>query len=270
VIGPAGGAAVAIIGGLVAVPLAAQEAPRLQAALTITAAAPSEAALSIEVRPPGTAPQKSFVSLRGLPATVTLSGGQAAGPGLWVVPLSSLPALKMQIPAGSSGQSDVTISLIAMNGRLLAQAKTTLVIEPAAANTGAERMASSPLARAEGAAPRAPEAAPIDAPGAAAAPHVPVLQEAERARAAHLLALGEGYLVDGNVIGARDFFERAAGAGLAGAAMRMAATYDPAELKRLNAHGVAPDLALARKWYERARELGAAEAAERLTRLGGN
>jgi TPR repeat protein len=48
----------------------------------------------------------------------------------------------------------------------------------------------------------------------------------------------------------------------------MAATYDPVELGRLNAHGVAPDLALARKWYERALELGAAEAAERLARLG--
>jgi TPR repeat protein len=190
---------------------------------------------------------------------------------LWVVPLSSLPGLKAQVRAGSSGQSEITVSLIALNGRLLAQAKTTLVIEPEAADTGAARRATKPLDRAEGAAPRAPEPAPIETPGgAASAPSGPALQGAERTRAEHLLALGEAYLADGNVMGARDFFERAAGAGLPGAAMRMAATYDPAELEQLNAHGVAADLALARKWYERARELGAAEAAERLARLGGN
>jgi TPR repeat protein len=176
----------------------------------------------------------------------------------------------VQVPAGSSGQSDVTVSLIAMNGRLLAWAKTTLVIEPAAADTGAERMASGPPERAEGAAPAAPEPAPIETPGAASARNAPALEDAERARAAHVLALGEAYLADGNVVAARDFFERAAEAGLPAAALRMAATYDPVELERLNAHGVAPDLALARKWYERARALGAPEAAERLARLGGN
>jgi hypothetical protein len=264
------GVAVAMLGALAAVPLAAQEPPRLQVAPTITVAASSQVALSIEVSPPGAAPQKSFVSLRGLPATVTLTGGQAAGPGLWVVPLSSLPGLKVQIPAGSSGQSEVIASLIAINGRLLAQAKTTLVIERATVHTGAERMASTPRARAESVAPRAPKPAPVETPVAPKAPQSPVLQDAERARAEHMLALGEAYLADGNVIGARDFFERAADAGLPAAALRMAATYDPAELGRLNAHGVVPDLAFARKWYERARELGAAEAAERLARLGGN
>ena len=33
--------------------------------------------------------------------------------------------------------------------------------------------------------------------------------------------------------------------------------------------GVQPNLGEARKWYERARELGAPEAEERLARLGG-
>jgi hypothetical protein len=270
VIGWGGVAAAITIGPLAAAPLAAQEPPRIQVAPTITAVAPSQAALSIEVSPPGTVPQKSFVSVRGLPSTVTLTGGQAAGPGLWVVPLSSLPGLKVHIPGGASGQSDVTVSLIAMNGRLLAQAKTTLVIVPAAADTGAAKMASSPPARVEGTAAPMPEPTPIEAPGAASAPPAPVLQEGERARAEHLLVLGEAYLADANVIGARDFFERAADAGLPAAALRMAATYDPNELGRLKAHGVAPDLALARKWYERARELGATEAAERLARLSGN
>jgi TPR repeat protein len=85
-----------------------------------------------------------------------------------------------------------------------------------------------------------------------------------------LLARGEEYFVGGNIAAARDFFERAAEAGLAAAALRLAASYDPAELQNLQVQGVVSDRALARKWYERARELGAPEAVERLARLGGS
>ncbi len=89
----------------------------------------------------------------------------------------------------------------------------------------------------------------------------------EAARAEQLLARGDAYLADGNVMGARDFFERAADIGLAAAAIRMAETYDPGTLQRLQALGVVPDPNQARKWYERARSLGAREATEPLSRL---
>ena len=51
--------------------------------------------------------------------------------------------------------------------------------------------------------------------------------------------------------------------------LRLAATYDPAVLTGLKVQGVAPDVALARKWYEHARALGSPEAADALARLGG-
>jgi TPR repeat protein len=50
--------------------------------------------------------------------------------------------------------------------------------------------------------------------------------------------------------------------------MALAGTYDPVELARLRVAGVQPDVALARQWYEKARELGAKEADERLRQLG--
>ena len=154
-------------------------------------------------RPTEALPQKSFVSLRGLPSsTITLTKGQLAGPGLWVVPFASLPDLKAQIPAGLAGQSDLTVSLIAMNGRLLAEARTKLVIETTAMQ--AERRSANSLPRTEAAAPRAREPAPVDAPGAAPPPHAPVLQGAERARAENFLAHGEAYLANRNVLGARE------------------------------------------------------------------
>jgi TPR repeat protein len=52
--------------------------------------------------------------------------------------------------------------------------------------------------------------------------------------------------------------------------MALAGTYDAAELSQLHALGIAPNPKEARRWYERARELGAAGAAEQLQRLGAN
>jgi hypothetical protein len=52
--------------------------------------------------------------------------------------------------------------------------------------------------------------------------------------------------------------------------MAMAATYDAAELDRLGLLGLKADRETARQWYERARELGAADAEQRLRRLEAN
>ncbi|HET9688402.1 MAG TPA: sel1 repeat family protein, partial [Pseudolabrys sp.] len=61
-----------------------------------------------------------------------------------------------------------------------------------------------------------------------------------------------------------------ADAGLVLGAMAMAATYDPAELDRLGLLGLKPDREAARRWYERARQLGGADAEQQLQRLGPN
>ncbi len=111
---------------------------------------------------------------------------------------------------------------------------------------------------------------PVPAVRPQVAPRAVDLPPQEKARAERLLAKGEEYFASGNIAAARDFFERAADVGLAAAALRLAATYDPAELQRVEAKGIVADRNLARKWYERAREMGAAEAVERLARLNGS
>jgi hypothetical protein len=50
--------------------------------------------------------------------------------------------------------------------------------------------------------------------------------------------------------------------------MAHAATYDPTELARLSVRGIQPDMREARRWYDRARQLGAKDADQRLHRLG--
>jgi hypothetical protein len=254
----------------------AQQAPppQIKVAPTIVARARSQIALPIEIVPAQAVPKKSFVSFRGLPPTIALTEGHAVAPGSWAVSIADLPVLKIEIPVGVTGRADILISLISLDGRMLAQARTTLVVEPAAAapppsaggrpeTASPERTESRPAARA----PPKPETAKEEAK-APAPPYRPVgLSAEERKRAERALANGEEYLARGSILVARQYFQRAAEAGLAAAALGLATTYDPIELERLGVSGVLPDRALALGWYETARELGSPDAEERLVRL---
>jgi glycosyltransferase involved in cell wall biosynthesis len=95
-----------------------------------------------------------------------------------------------------------------------------------------------------------------------------ILTQEARLGLEKMIARGERNLADGNVAAARQFFLRAAEAGIARGALLLASTYDPHEFVQLRIQGVQPNPAVARKWYTRARELGAALADERLFRLG--
>ncbi len=82
------------------------------------------------------------------------------------------------------------------------------------------------------------------------------------------MKIGAELMANGDVTAARMMFERAAEAGDAAAAFALAETYDPAVLRRLRLRGgIAPDVALARRWYEKARDLGSIAAPERIVRL---
>jgi TPR repeat protein len=97
---------------------------------------------------------------------------------------------------------------------------------------------------------------------------LPVLDPASRAVALKFLKRGDEELAEGRVAPARLLYERAAEMGLAQAAMALAGTYDAAELAKPHLLNVVPDPVQAKRWYERAKMLGAAEAAARLQRLG--
>jgi hypothetical protein len=234
--------------------------PRIAVPQTIVAEAASQAAVQIQAGPSEAIPANSFIRLRGLPSSVSLSDGYSIGPGSWAVPLQSLPSLRAIIPAGVSGRSELTISLVGVDGTLLAEVHAAFVVGPSAmmAPADSQRPASTTLLP-----PRPSPARPL-------LPRAPELPPEERERAEKLVAQGDRFLSQGNVAIARQFFQRAADAGFAAAAVRLASTYDPGELARLQVQGVVPDRAEAKKWYERARELGAPEAEERLAKLDGS
>lgn len=145
------GLAVAVLGALVLVGQPArvdaqQTADRAHISVspTIVAPAASQTLLGIKVGPPGALPRRGFVSLRGLPANVSLTEGHLVGVGSWAIPVGALPRLKANVPVDVSGRSELVISLISIEGSLLALVRTALVVAPQALVPPAERGPADP------------------------------------------------------------------------------------------------------------------------------
>jgi cytochrome c553 len=117
-------------------------------------------------------------------------------------------------------------------------------------------------------APAQSAAAPEPAPSSLAAP-TPTSPSSRlsAAKISELLGHGDADLKRGDVASARLFYERAAVAGDARAALRLGATFDPTFLGRAGLRNVRGDSVEARLWYGRALNLGAAEAKPRLDNL---
>lgn len=149
---------------------------------------------------------------------------------------------------------------------------------PATTDLSGGAMAALALARPQAVQPDRQEARPISAPPTPVAPapvplasvppaSVPAVRSLDRDEIATLVERGQGFLQNGDIAAARLLLRRAANAGHAPAAMALAATYDPATLKELGVLGVVPNVDTARVWYEKASQLGSAEAVRRLQRL---
>jgi hypothetical protein len=220
------------------------QGPYLTVRPTVVATPADQTPLAIRIVPSAAA-ANSFLRLKGLPPAAFLSAGHAIAPGSWAIPINVLPNLTVTLPASAVGRMELTVNLVSEDGRLLDEARLTLVIEPSSA---ANRETS-------------PSPSPPDAP--------PPVSTAERAAAEKLVARGDRDLQNGNIVQARQFYQRAAQLGFASGALKLGATYDPRELARLQTIGIVPNVAEARKWYARALELGAQEAKERLAALGG-
>jgi len=112
----------------------------------------------------------------------------------------------------------------------------------------------------QGGAPRAAAVTELMVPGDA-------IHHLDPNEIASSLKRGDALIASGDLAAARLVLRRAADAGDARAAMTLAETYDPAILEKLGVHGVVPDLAMARGWYEKAKQFGATEATQRLELL---
>jgi phosphate transport system substrate-binding protein len=105
----------------------------------------TDAPLSLQLKSSRPLPAQSFIRIRGLPPATSLSEGYFVRPGVWAVPLSSLSTVRITVPAAQAGRSELTVSLVALDSTVIAEAMTTLVV-------GAASLFPLPAATAKGAA----------------------------------------------------------------------------------------------------------------------
>ena len=135
-----------------------------------------------------------------------------------------------------------------------------VVPEPAAREASREVAAVTPTA-------------PVVAVAPAVREPVPVTREAAPVRRidpdelAVLLKRAKSLLAIGDITSARLLLERAADAQEAEAALMLAGTYDPQVLGSQDLRSVTPDAATAQVWYQKAAQLGSADAKRRLGQL---
>jgi hypothetical protein len=137
----------------------------------------------------------------------------------------------------------------------------------ARAPAAAAPAAAAPVAAAPVVAAAAPVAASPQAPVAEGMIPRDAIHHLDPDEIAASLKRGAALIESGDLAAARLVLRRAADAGDARSAMTLAETYDPVILEKLGVHGVVPDLAAARGWYEKAKQFGATEATQRLELL---
>lgn len=210
--------------------------------------------------------KNSFVRIRGLPPSTALSEGHSIAPGAWAVPFVGLPTLRISVPVGVSGRSEIAVALVTIDGAVLAEAKTSLVIA-----TASSIAPGQPDPQRQSVASISPAVTTRQGGGETAVPKpstpVAPLRTEEQQRALRFVSKGHELLTEGDVATARLYYQRAVDAGLHEGALALAASYDPVELGRIGVKGLQPDADAARAWYLRAKQLGAPEAEERLNRL---
>jgi hypothetical protein len=269
-----------VVAGALLLPAAADFAEAQQASINVAARVTAEpgvrSPLAIRVGPPGALPRNSYLRIRGLPTMASLSDGYVIAPGSWAIPITGVDNLSVLLEANAPARSEIIVTLVSVDGAVLAEVTSTLIVATATGSTGrtsqrdadnTKAPANATILRAGTEPPNEPRAT-ISRPGLRASP---AMTPEDRDRAQHLMQKGEEQLSQGNVAAARLMYERAADIGLPEAALALGTTFDTEELARLSVlGGIQADAKEARRWYERALQLGARDAEQRLRRLGAN
>jgi hypothetical protein len=196
----------------------------------IEAKAGEDVPFSIAIDSVDMLPARSIIAIREIPPGATFSQGRPYGSSEWSLTPDEIGDLRLHLPKGVTSGTDMRIELMGADGTILASATTRLEI------------AQDPRTAL-------------------------VLRSDESDRIDDLIKHGQKMVEVGYLAGARAYFRRAVEAGSGEAALLLGACYDPAFIEKIGAKGIEPDLKEARTWYERAKQLGVADADAKLAQL---
>ena len=183
--------------------------------------------------------------LAGLALGTRLSAGVPISEASWQLAPSDLTGVYVYAPKDFTGIMNTAVNLLSANQRLIESRAVRL-------EWVGKSNSSPPTKQFESEVVNSPTVQPMS-------PEYAVLMER-----------GRDLLKSGDVGSARLVFNRLANAGIADAALALAATYDHRYLAQRNLIGVASDETKAHDWYQRASELGSTEAGRILARTDDN
>jgi hypothetical protein len=204
----------------------------LTAPLKLVAKAGEEIAFDVTLDTDEVLPSRSLIAIRTLPDGASFSQGRPYGQSEWSLRPDEIGDLRLLVPKGATGSSEIHVDLVAADGTILASAVTRLDIAPDPKQTL-------------------------------------ILRADESDRIDDLIAHGQKMIDVGYFAGARAYFKRAAEAGSGEAALRVGATYDQAFIDKIGARGIKADPKEAAVWFDRAKQLGIVDGEARLSELRG-
>ena len=173
-------------------------------------------------------------------------------------PRQAAPAAVASTPAMVAGPALATAAALPSRDEMAVALRTAHQSQP----PEVQQPAAAVVATA--AAPTVAMTPPMVAP---ATPAVPAARRMDSEELANLMSRAKALLASGDISPARLLLERAAEAHEASAALMLAQTYDPTVLGTQDIRNITPDPAMARTWYQRAAQLGSADAQRRLSQL---
>ena len=205
--------------------------------------------------------------INGLPRGSTLSPGRPLGTNGWHLSAADLDNAILHPPRGFVGTVDLAVELRLADHTtadlqfIHVEWARTPSAEPSDSNASAPAIGTVTTPRAaEGVGPETGAVKTYE-------PNIHVSPGFDAAAIAALVKRGEELAARGDLAGARVLLRRAVEAHHAQAALALGATYDPKVLQKLGVRGVAADIAIARTWYEKAKEFGSPEGQVRLELL---
>ena len=192
----------------------------------------------------------AVVIITGLVPGMELSTGGAVGADAWRVPATDLSDAWISPPESFVGSTDLVAELRWPDNKIADRQTIHVEWVPPVSPAPPQRQ--------------------LDREEITAAPPIspaPAQRQLDREEITVLLDRGKHLIANGDLAAARLVLQRAADANDAEAALALAATYDPIVLREFKVYGFTADAAMARAWYQRARELGSAAALQRLEML---
>ena len=182
------------------------------------------------------------LKITGLPGDAYLTQGTEIADGEWMLKPGEIEGVKLVVPQAETPQLDLAVAAVEEKTGTQAAPPREMTVE-LDLNALKVLPANAPPEVQSGTLPPLPQA-------------IPLPQEVENSEAQTLFSKGEALLKTGDLVSARQFFMKAHGLGLADAAFGVGQCYDPAVYAAMNVHGLQPDAAKARQWYEKAAAAG--------------